>query len=133
MVTTRRSARDGLEAAIKYLGRPEGRIVKTTTMRLLATSGMLAAAALIGAGSASAQRTCGWYAIGGCFQQESDADSRADDIGGHTVDTYDISGFNPGWYCAVDGPYRRKDDADAARRDFVNQGVRDAYVKKGGC
>lgn len=95
---------------------------------------MLVTAALWNSGSALAQGTCGWYAIGGCFEDKRSADRRAADLGdAYTVDTYDISNFRDGWYCAVDGPYRTKRDANVMRNQFRRSGVGDAYVKKGGC
>jgi hypothetical protein len=82
----------------------------------------------------SAQPMCGYYAIGGCFKQQWQADDRAAQlIDAYTVRTNNISNFAPGWWCAVDGPYQAKNGADAAKRKFVRKGVNDAYVKKGGC
>jgi len=84
--------------------------------------------------SASAAGTCGWYAIAGCFKNKGSADSRARALGdAYTVKTSNISNFANGWYCAVDGPYRNKQEANVMRKQFRRDGVGDAYVKKGGC
>lgn len=92
----------------------------------------IATGAVLTAGSASAQ-ACGWYAIGGCFQSEADADMRAEEIDAFTVDTSEVSNFNPGWYCAVEGPYETRSEAEDVQNDFIDRGIGDAYVKEGGC
>lgn len=99
---------------------------------LFALSFSLISAAQVG--PASAAGACGWYAIGGCFKQEWQADNRAAAlVDAYVVRTNNISNFAPGWWCAVDGPYGDKSAANSAKRKFVAKGVNDAYVKKGGC
>lgn len=81
----------------------------------------------------AAPAACGWYAVGGCFQSESDANRRSIQIDAYTLDTYNVSNFTDGWYCSVDGPYGSQADADVVRLEFRGMGIDDAYVKKGGC
>lgn len=82
----------------------------------------------------SAQPMCGWYAIGGCFKEQWQADDRAAElVDAYSVRTNSIKNFAKGSWCAVDGPYQAKAGADAAKRKFNRKGISDAYVKKGGC
>ena len=99
----------------------------------LLIAGAIAAAGTLTANNAAAQGVCGWYAIGGCFRSESDANRRSIQIDAYTLDTYDVSNFTNGWFCSVDGPYRTQRDANVVRDQFRAKGVSDAYVKKGGC
>lgn len=102
-------------------------------------SGLLFAAILISGFissgyAASAQSMCGWYAVGGCFKQRSQAEDRAEDLAdAYVIRTNDIKGFARGWWCAADGPYDNQSAANSAKRKFARKGVSDAYVKKGGC
>ncbi len=106
----------------------------TTVRDVLLSSAFLVLVSIMQPGSASAGPMCGWYAIGGCFKQEWQADNRAAAlVDAYVVRTNNISNFAPGWWCAVDGPYGDKSAANSAKRKFVAKGVNDAYVKKGGC
>ena len=71
-----------------------------------------------------------YFAIGGCFQSRSAANKRARQLGAEVVRTDDYPNFNPGWWCAVQGPFIR-DEANYWRSEFRRRGVGDAYVKSG--
>ncbi|MBI1383528.1 MAG: hypothetical protein GC150_01260 [Rhizobiales bacterium] len=73
---------------------------------------------------------CSWFAITVCSRNWQGAQTGVDNYGGEVIDTNDVDGFRPGWFCAV---YRGYDKADA--EDFENQarrrGATTAYVKHG--
>ena len=71
-----------------------------------------------------------YFAIGGCFQSRSAARRQARRLGADVVRTDDYPNFNPGWWCAVQGPFIR-DEANYWRGEFRRHGVGDAYVKSG--
>ncbi len=70
-----------------------------------------------------------YFAIGGCFQSRSAANKRARRLGAEVVRTDDYPNFNPGWWCAVQGPFIR-DEAEYWKSEFRPNGVGDAYVKR---
>ena len=80
---------------------------------------------------------CGWYIVLGCTKDPAASFRILADLGGHKVGggagtqvlaTDYISGFNPGYYCVADGPYRSEGDAGSVA---WREAVQDAYVKKG--
>lgn len=80
---------------------------------------------------------CGWYIILGCSKIRTDARELLIDMGGpmvgggagsRVINTSDLDGFNPGFYCVADGPYLSQ--ADAGSVAWV-EAVPDAYVKRG--
>lgn len=80
---------------------------------------------------------CGWYIILGCSKSRAAAKRQLIDLGGPMVgggagsrvlNTSDVDGFNGGFYCVADGPYRSKDDASSVA--WI-EAVPDAYVKRG--
>ena len=73
---------------------------------------------------------CGYYVILGCFDRLNSANTKSYNIGGSVIDTSAVSGFNPGYYCVVDGPHSSKRTANQLRQSWRGT-VRDAYVKHG--
>lgn len=74
---------------------------------------------------------CGWYAIGGAFQSRNSAYNQAGDLDASVYDLDDSDSPNAGkgFYVVALGPVRRS-QANEYRRQFRQNGVRSAYVKK---
>ena len=79
--------------------------------------------------AASTFEGCGWYVIMGCFKSYNGAKRRAGN-GFLVVNTNDYPNFRNGFYCAADGPFGRKSDANSFLAG-VKSDVPDAYAKKG--
>ncbi|MEM7302388.1 MAG: hypothetical protein AAF468_14995 [Pseudomonadota bacterium] len=97
----------------------------------------LIAASVIAAGfsapvfvSQASAQSASWFAIGGCFQSYRAANRRAAQLGVDVADTNDYPNFRDGWYCAVSGPSSKR-NAQRTQRYFKNQGIHDAYIKRG--
>ena len=103
-----------------------------TLLLVLAAAAMLTGVAAIDTTSAKASdRIAGdYFAIGGCFQSRSAARKWARRLGAEVVRTDDYPNFNPGWWCAVQGPFIR-DEAEYWKSGFRRNSVGDAYVKGG--
>ena len=103
-----------------------------TFLSALAAAAMLTGAAVIDTTPAKASDGIAgdYFAIGGCFQSRSAANKRARRRGAEVVRTDDYPKFNPGWWCAVQGPFIR-DEAEYWKSEFRRNGVGDAYVKSG--
>ena len=94
----------------------------------LAVAGALVAGAAAPV-AASTFQGCGWYVIMGCAKSYSGAQRMAGN-GALVVNTSDYPNFRNGWYCAADGPFNRKYDANSLLFQ-IEGNVPDAYVKKG--
>lgn len=91
-----------------------------------------AAAVLIAAAvpvSASTFEGCGYYVIMGCSKSYSGAQRMAGN-GFLVVNTSDYPNFRNGWYCAAEGPFNRKSQANSFLFQ-IEGNVPDAYVKNG--
>lgn len=73
---------------------------------------------------------CGWFAISVCTRGVGGARRAANRYGGRVIDTGDVGGFRPGWYCAVIGPTGKR-AARAVKNDMRFAGARSAYIKQG--
>ncbi|KGF69279.1 hypothetical protein LL06_11820 [Hoeflea sp. BAL378] len=80
---------------------------------------------------------CGWYIILGCSKNQAAARRTLQQLGGpgvgggagaQVLDTSNMGGFRPGFFCVADGPYISSDDAGSVA--WV-EAVPDAYVKRG--
>lgn len=114
-----------------------------TNATLLVLSAIVAAAMAASPLSASAQTPgfdelgCGWYVILGCSKNRTDARRIFTELGGamagggaglQVLNTSEVDGFRPGFYCVADGPYITGDDASSVA--WI-EAVPDAYVKLG--
>lgn len=73
---------------------------------------------------------CGWFAISVCTRGTGGARRAANRYGGRVIDTGDVGGFRPGWYCAVVGPTDKR-SARGVKNDMRFAGARSAYIKQG--
>lgn len=73
---------------------------------------------------------CGWFAISVCTRGTGGARRAANRYGGRVIDTGDVDGFRPGWYCAVVGPTDKR-SARSVKNDMRYAGARSAYIKQG--
>jgi hypothetical protein len=73
---------------------------------------------------------CGWYAISVCTRSRRGARRGASDFGGRVVDTGNVDGFRPGYYCAVMGPSNRRRAENRMWR-MQDAGASSAYIKQG--
>ena len=74
---------------------------------------------------------CGWYAIGGAFQNRNSAYNQAGNLDASVYDLDDSDSPNAGkgFYVVALGPVRKR-QANRYRREFRQNGVRGAYVKQ---
>ncbi|MCE7028816.1 SPOR domain-containing protein [Jiella avicenniae] len=74
---------------------------------------------------------CGWYAIGGAFKSRNSAYNQAGNLDASVYDLDDSNSPNAGkgFYVVALGPVRRS-EANEYRREFRQNGVGSAYVKK---
>lgn len=81
-------------------------------------------------GQADAAPICGWFAISACEKDPAIAARKARKHGGEVIETGapKYPKFNPGWHCVVRGP-TDKAGAEKARRELIELGVPDAYIK----
>ena len=87
--------------------------------------------------AAAAADRCGWYVVLGCSRSHSGAERILTKLGGegvggsagaHVVDNSGLPNFTPGWWCVVDGPYSRRENAEEIA---WKEAVPDAYSKNG--
>lgn len=82
------------------------------------------------AAPASAGPVCGWFAISACEKDPAVAARKARQHGGEVIETGapTYPKFNAGWRCVVRGP-SDKAGAEKARRELIELGAPDAYIK----
>ena len=105
--------------------------IKTFARGVIAPLAIAAGMVATGYGSAAAStfEGCGWYVIMGCSKSYSGAQRMAGN-GLLVVNTSDYPNFRNGWYCAAEGPFGRKSQANSFLFQIEGE-VPDAYVKNG--
>jgi len=101
-----------------------------STGAVSAATGTQPAASIVLKRPVMVAQSCPYYVVLGCFDSYSRAERRNAQIGGRIVDTSEVDGFNPGYYCIVDGPHNSRGRAESLRESWLDT-VPDAYVKAG--
>lgn len=83
-------------------------------------------------GSYQIAQACGWYAISVCSRGRGRAQNAANRFGGYVIDSSSEAypNFQPGWYCAVEGPTSKR-QARIRRREMRQDGATSSYIKNG--
>ncbi len=92
----------------------------------------LVAATFMSMSAGAAQASgCGWYALGGAFQNLNSAYNRAGNLDASVFDLDQSNSPNAGkgYYAVALGPVSKR-QARGYRSEFRSNGVRGAYIKK---
>jgi membrane-bound inhibitor of C-type lysozyme len=82
--------------------------------------------------AAPAGEDCGWLAIMACQPDSAAAERDSTRIMGgvSVISTDDYQGFEPGLYCAAQGPYATEAEAEQTAGFFRGKGAPDAYTRQ---